>query len=64
MTSHSLTLLNELEPDQIRFVTMDESDTHIRALTPVEKKAAKEYMAEKGTFAEFVELVEASEAAK
>ncbi len=64
MTSHSQTLLNELDPDQVRFVTMDESQTHVRALKPNEKKAARQYMSEKGTFAEFVELVEANEAAK
>jgi len=64
MTSHSLTTLNELAPDQIRLVTMDEGQTKVRSLKPKEKRAAREYMEQHGTFAEFLELVQESEIAK
>jgi energy-coupling factor transporter ATP-binding protein EcfA2 len=64
LTSHSLTILDELEPDNIRIVTMDECKTQVRALKNKEKKAAHDYMTKKGRFSEYVELVQEVEAAE
>lgn len=56
--SHSSTVLNELEPKDIRMVAMKAGNTTVHALKPKELKAAKQYLAEQGTLAEFLELVE------
>jgi hypothetical protein len=58
MTSHSSTILNELEPSQIRMVSMEAGVTHVRSLRRKEIKSATAYMAEDGTLSEFLELAE------
>ena len=59
MSSHSLTLLNTLDPIEIRLITMDAGMTYARALTPGELNAANKFISENGgNLADFVESVE------
>jgi predicted ATPase len=58
ISSHSSVVFNTLDPKAIRLVTMEEGETKVRALTPVELHAAEEFMEEEGSLADFIETVE------
>lgn len=58
MTSHSSTVLNELEPGDVRMVAMKDGKTAVRGLNKKEIADATAYLKEDGTLSEFFELAE------
>ena len=59
ISSHSLTLLNGLSPEEIRLVTIDNGATHVHALSNEQLKTANQFISEHGgNLADFVESVE------
>jgi predicted ATPase len=57
-SSHSSALLNQLRPNDVRLVSMNEGKTIVRALSPQEMTAAEAFLREEGTLKEFVDTVE------
>ena len=58
LTSHSSTVLDELEPGDVRMVAMKEGKTVVRGLNKKEIADAARYLKEEGTLSEFFELAE------
>lgn len=58
LTTHSPTVLNLLEPRQLRFVTMRAGETLVRALSAQELEAARRYIEFEGSLAEFAETLD------
>ncbi len=56
--THSPTVLNCLAPQDIRLVTMEDGQTHVRTLNDNEIQAAQHYLKEEGTLADFLEIVQ------
>jgi len=56
--SHSSDVFNKLSPDEVRLVTMKKGVTSVRALTQHEHDAARNFIANEGSFADFLETVE------
>ncbi len=58
MSSHSLTLLNMLSPEEIRLITIEKGATHVRALSQNELRIANNFISEQGgNLADYVESV-------
>ena len=58
VATHSNSVLNILEPNEIRLVCVKGGLTLVRGLSSVEKDAAQSYLEEKGSLAEFIEAVQ------
>ena len=58
ITSHSLTVFNTLELEDIRFVTMVDGATKVRGLSKKEIKAARKYISEEGDMADVIQFIE------
>jgi len=58
MATHSTDLLNQLDPDEVRLVTIDAGKTAVRSLSDKERSVARKYLTEDGTLSEFLSLVE------
>lgn len=57
LASHSSDLLNRLEPQQIRLVTMENGITYLRSLNNREINAAEQFIREQGTLSDFLETI-------
>lgn len=58
MSSHSLTLLNMLSPEEIRLITIEKGATHVRVLSQNELRIANNFISEQGgNLADYVESV-------
>ena len=58
ITSHSSNVFDQLEAQDIRLVTMEDGDTHVRALTEKETQIAQKFMSKEGSLSEFLETVQ------
>jgi predicted ATPase len=59
MSSHSTTILSALDPNEVRLVTKEGSQTKVRSLTKGEISAASRFITEEGgSLADFIETVE------
>ena len=58
MSSHSSALLNKLEPDEIRLVSLHDGLTMVRQLTPREVEVARTFMDQEGPLYDFLDTVE------
>ncbi len=57
-STHSAVALNELNSEDVRFVSIKDGQTQVKAMSPQEMNIAKEYIEDQGTLAEFIETVE------
>jgi hypothetical protein len=57
LTSHSSTVLNMLNPEEVRLVEMNDGITTVRPLTPRQVERAGKYMAEEGSLSDYVGTV-------
>ena len=55
MSSHSSALLNKLEPENIRLVSLHEGSTVVRPLTEMEREAAVKFLNAEGPLYDFLE---------
>jgi ABC-type Mn2+/Zn2+ transport system ATPase subunit len=58
LTTHSATMFNALEPENIRLVTMRKGATRLRALSPEELSTARAFLEDEGSLSDFIESVE------
>jgi predicted ATPase len=58
LSTHSTTVMNALQPADIRLVTIENGSTQVRPLSPKEVALAENYINEEGSLAEFIETVE------
>jgi len=58
LSTHSTTVMNALQPADIRLVTIEDGSTQVRPLSPKEVALAENYINEEGSLAEFIETVE------
>jgi energy-coupling factor transporter ATP-binding protein EcfA2 len=58
ITSHSSNVFDQLEPQDVRLVTIENGGTQVRSLTKKEARVAQEFMNEEGSFSEFLETVQ------
>ena len=56
VATHSTSVLNRFEPDEVRLVTMRDEQTRVRGLKSEELDAAKRYIEEEGTLSDYLEL--------
>jgi predicted ATPase len=57
IASHSADVFNAVAPEAIRLVTMEDGQTRVRSLTSQEARDANEYREQKGTLADFLDIV-------
>jgi hypothetical protein len=58
VSSHSLTFLNKMKPEDIRLVTLNNNESKVRSLTAKEVQSAKKYITEDGTLYEYLETIQ------
>ncbi len=58
LATHSADILNDVAPQEVRLVTMSSGRTDVRPLDDRERDAARSYLLDEGTLADFVQLVE------
>lgn len=59
LSSHSITLLNKLKPENIKLVTLARhNETSVRSLTPKEIESARKHISEDGTLYEYLESIQ------
>jgi len=58
LASHSPDILNRLEPQEIRLVSMENGITYLRALDQTEIAAAQQFIREQGTLSDFIETIQ------
>ncbi|MDM8558425.1 ATP-binding protein [Candidatus Parabeggiatoa sp. HSG14] len=58
LASHSPEVLNRLEPQEIRLVTMENSITSLRSLDKVDIATAHQFIREQGTLSDFIETIQ------
>jgi AAA15 family ATPase/GTPase len=57
LASHSLAVINRLNPEEIRIIELNNGSTSAKSLNKNEIRVAKEYMSNDGSFSEFLEAV-------
>lgn len=58
ISSHSASVLNMSNASEVRFVSMEDGYTEVRSLNEIELEAAKQFLEEDGSLAEFLESIE------
>ena len=58
LASHSPDILNRLEPQEIRLVTMEKGVTYLRSLDKTEIATAHQFIREQGTLSDFIETIQ------
>jgi ABC-type lipoprotein export system ATPase subunit len=58
LASHSPDVFNQLAPDEIRLVTMNNGITQLRPLTPLETQTAEKFVQRDGSLADFLESIQ------
>lgn len=58
LASHSSSVFNQLSPDEVRLVSMNNGVTSLRPLTAKERNAAIRHMQREGSLSDFLEIVE------
>jgi AAA15 family ATPase/GTPase len=57
IATHSITILNHTNPEDVRIVTMSDAVTQAVALDERQVGAAKKYLEQDGTFSEFLDMI-------
>jgi predicted ATPase len=58
LASHSSDVFNQLSPEEIRLVTMNEGVTTLRPLTSIESETARNFVKRDGSLADFLESIQ------
>ena len=58
LASHSAEVLNRLEPQEIRLVTMENGITYLRSLDKTEIATAQQFIREQGSLSDFIETIQ------
>jgi hypothetical protein len=58
LATHSPTVLNSLESEEVQLVRLERGETVVRPLSLDEAQSAREYVHETGTLAEFIEMLQ------
>ncbi len=57
LASHSSDVLNRFRPDELRFVSLNDGKTVVRALTVSEVEMAEQFIEEEGSLSDFIETL-------
>ena len=58
LTSHSIEVFDELDPGDLRLVTMDDGETILRTLDPGKVAAARKFVSENGPLSDYLESIQ------